>query len=256
MDIRTYNRNAWNKLVDIGNQWTIPVGSDVIESARNGAWELFLTPTKAVPRSWYPHNLVDINILCLASAGGQQAPILAATGARVTVFDNSPKQLEQDSFVAEKEGLDLRIIEGDMRDLSVFADESFELIFHPVSNCFVPEINNIWTEAYRVLHPGGTLLSGFINPVIYIFDFNMVDQGSLKVKYPLPYSDLSSLTEIERQQYIDSGTPLEFSHSLTDQIGGQIQAGFFITGLYEDIDPDTVLGEYLPSFIATKSQKL
>jgi len=35
---------------------------------------------------------------CLASGGGQQGPVLAAAGAHVTVFDNSPRQLAA-SFV-------------------------------------------------------------------------------------------------------------------------------------------------------------
>jgi 2-polyprenyl-3-methyl-5-hydroxy-6-metoxy-1,4-benzoquinol methylase len=70
-------------------------------------------------------------VLCLASGGGQQGPILAAAGARVTVFDNSPQQLAQDRFVARREGLTLETVEGDMRDLSVFADVSFDLIVHP-----------------------------------------------------------------------------------------------------------------------------
>lgn len=255
MDVREYNRKAWNRLVEMGNQWTVPVSSESISAAKRGEWELFLTNTIPVPRNWYPNNLKDLHILCLASGGGQQAPILAAAGAKVTVFDNAPMQLEKDAYVAERDGLDLKIVEGDMRDLSVFSDESFDLIFHPVSNCFIPDTQPVWKEAYRVLHQGGTLLSGFNNPVIYIFDLNLIDQGTFKVKYPLPYSDLYSLTNFEREKFIESGAPLEFSHSLTDQIGGQIQAGFVIIGFYEDIDPDTILGKYFPSFIATKALK-
>lgn len=255
MDVRAYNHKAWNRLVEIGNQWTVPVSTEMISATRRGDWELLLTPTKPVPRNWYPGNLTDLHILCLASGGGQQAPILAAAGAKVTVFDNTPKQLEKDAYVADRDGLDLKIVEGDMRDLSIFSDESFDLIFHPVSNCFVPEIQTVWKEACRVLHKGGTLLSGFNNPVIYIFDLTLIDQGTFKVKYTLPYSDLTSLADAERQKYIDSGDPLEFSHSLTDQIGGQIQAGFVIVGFYEDINPDMIIGKYFPSFIATKALK-
>lgn len=256
MDIRAYNRNAWNRQVEMGNQWTLPVSSEIIAAARHGAWELLLTPTKPVPRIWFPENLTGVYILCLASGGGQQAPILAAAGANVTVFDNSPKQLEGDAYVAEREGLDLKIVEGDMRDLSIFSDESFDLIFHPVSNLFVPAVRPVWIEAYRILRHGGTLLSGFNNPVIYIFDLDLLDQGILKVKYTLPYSDLTSLSESERQRYINEETPLEFSHTLTDQIGGQVEAGFIISGFYEDIDPDTILEAYFPSYIATKAKKL
>ena len=78
MDIRAYNREAWNRQVQSGNQWTLSVSSEQIEAARQGNWALVLTPTKPVPRSWFPDDLDGKKILCLASAGGQQGPILAA----------------------------------------------------------------------------------------------------------------------------------------------------------------------------------
>ena len=163
MDIREYNRGAWDHLVATGNRWTVPVSHDDIERARQGQWEIVLTPSKPVPRHWFG-DLVDANVLCLAGAGGQQAPILAAAGANVTVFDNSPAQLNQDRSVAEREGLTIELIEGDMRDLSCFQDERFDLIFHPCSNCFVPELAPVWREAARVLKTGGEMLSGYEQP--------------------------------------------------------------------------------------------
>src|SRR5215213_6021005 len=153
MDIRGYNQEAWDKEVERGNQWTVPVGPEVIEAARQGRWEVLLTETKPVPRAWFP-EMAGADVLCLASGGGQQAPTFAAAGASVTVLDNSPRQLAQDRFVAERESLDLETLQGDMRDLSVFADGSFDLVFHPVSNLFVPEVRPIWNESYRLLRRG------------------------------------------------------------------------------------------------------
>lgn len=255
MDIREYNRKAWNQLVDKENEWTRPVSPEAVAAARRGEWGLLLTPTKFVPRHWYP-PLDGAEVLCLASGGGQQGPILAALGARVTVFDNSPAQLAQDRLVAEREGLDLATIEGDMRDLSVFADESFDLVFHPVSNVFVPDVLPVWREAYRVLRRGGVLLAGISNPLLYLFDLDLLERGELKVRHKLPYSDLTHLTPEELQTCMDDGSPLEWSHSLEEQIGGQLEAGFLLSGLYEDIDPTSVLQEYIPTFIATRAVKL
>ena len=119
---------------------------------------LVLTPTRPVPHSWFPDDLDGKKILCLASAGGQQGPILAAAGAQVTVFDNSPAQLAQDRLVAERDSLQIETIEGDMADLAIFAEETFDLIFHPVSNLFVPRLQPVWNESGRVLKPGGRLL--------------------------------------------------------------------------------------------------
>jgi SAM-dependent methyltransferase len=254
MDIRDYNQVAWDNEVERGNEWTQAVSPEVIAAARQGTWEVLLTETRPVPRDWFP-DLRALDVLCLASGGGQQAPILAAAGARVTVFDNSPKQLEQDRKVAEREGLNLVTVEGDMADLSCFADESFDLIFHPCSNLFVPDVRPVWKEAFRVLRRGGRLLAGFLNPVIYLFDDRLIEREELLVRHALPYSDVSSLPEEERRQLIEKGEPLEFGHTLTDQIGGQVDAGFLINGFYEDHHRTLPVAKYTPTYIATRAIK-
>ena len=256
MDIQGYNRDAWDKEVERGNQWTVPVGPDVIEAARRGQWEVLLTNTKPAPKAWFP-EMEGADVLCLASGGGQQAPVFAAAGAQVTVFDNSPAQLAQDRLVAGRESLGLRTVQGDMRDLSNFADGSFDLVFHPVSNLFVPEVRPVWAEAFRVLRRGGTLLAGFLNPVNYIFDLELADStGELRVRYELPYAAPTSLGEESLKAQIERGEPLEFSHTLEDQIGGQIDAGFVISGFYEDRHGgDDPLAAYMPTLIATRATK-
>lgn len=255
MDIRKYNRSAWDREVERGSEWTVPVSAEVIAEARRGRWEVLLTETKPVPRAWFP-ELEGKDVLCLASGGGQQAPILAAAGAlQVTVLDNSPKQLEQDRLVAEREQLPLKTIEGDMADLSAFEDESFDLIFHPCSNLFIPDVRPVWKEAYRVLGRAGVLLSGFINPVIYLFDGQKMEQGALEVRHKLPYSDTNSLTEKERERFTDKGEPLEFGHTLEDQLGGQLDAGFVITALYEDHHRTLEIAKYSATYIATRAIK-
>ncbi|MBU8897521.1 methyltransferase domain-containing protein [Corallococcus sp. M34] len=256
VDVRAYNREAWNQEVAKGqNRWTLPVGPEVIAAARRGEWSVVLTPTRPVPRSWFG-DLTGKKVLGLASAGGQQGPVLAAAGADVTVFDNSPAQLGQDRKVAEREGLTLRLIEGDMRDLSVFADESFDLLFHPCSNVFVDAIRPVWKEAFRVLRPGGTLLSGVCNPVSFLFDPVLQEQGQLQLKYTMPYSDFTSLTDEERRRYSDKGEPLCVAHSLEEQLGGQTEAGFHLIGLYEDkYEEGDRLSEFLSPFIATRALK-
>ncbi|TET97549.1 MAG: class I SAM-dependent methyltransferase [Anaerolineales bacterium] len=258
MDIRKHNSLAWDKEVERGNKWTVPVSEAVIDDARRGQWEIILTPSKPVPRAWFP-DLEGLDVLCLASGGGQQGPILAAAGAKVTILDNSQKQLEQDRLVAERHALHIATIQGDMADLSRFTDRSFDLIVHPVSNCFVPDVRPVWAEAFRVLRRGGVLLAGFSNPVIYLFDYDLADRTSiLQVKYALPYSDLTSLAAEERQRHIEKGMPLEFSHTLEDQIGGQLDAGLLLTGFFEDAygeEENDLLTRYMPTFIATRAIK-
>ncbi|MBN2499678.1 MAG: class I SAM-dependent methyltransferase [Anaerolineales bacterium] len=254
MRVEDHNRAAWNKLVSEGNEWTRPVSPEVITAARRGEWEVLLTESKPVPRAWFP-NLNGCEVLCLASGGGQQGPILAAAGANITAFDNSPKQLEKDRLVAERDGLELTTIQGDMQDLSVFADESFDLIFHPVSNIFVPDVGQVWREAYRVLKFEGTLLAGMVNPVEYAFDPQLVEQGIYQLKYSLPYSDIDSITEEERAQYYGLDDTVEFSHTLETQIGGQTAAGFVIVDFYESYRRDDPIAKYIPTYFATRALK-
>ena len=257
--IVAYNREKWDAQVVRGNRWTVPVASEVIAEARAGKVSIVLTPSKPIPAEWLP-DLSGCKLLCLASGGGQQAPVLAAAGAEVTVFDNSPRQLGQDQAVAEREGLSLKTVQGDMADLSCFADETFDLIVHPCSNTFVPDIKPVWREAYRVLRTGGALLSGFCNPLMFLFDDDLLEEkGEFKVRHRIPYSDLTSITEEERARYAEQDEPICFGHTLEDQIGGQTEAGFAITGFYEDdrgADSDDVLSKFIKSFGATRSVKL
>ncbi len=258
MDVLAHNRKAWNAQVAGGNQWTVPVNSDEIQRARAGDWRIILTPNAAVPHEWFG-PVEDCDLLCLASGGGQQAPVLAAAGARVTSFDNSDAQLARDRFVADRDGLELRTVQGDMSDLSVFPESSFDVIVHPVSNLFVPDVRPVWQECYRVLRTGGRLLAGFMNPAYFLFDHFAIERGGpLEVRYRLPYSDIEQFDELAKRGVMDEKSPMEFGHTLNDLIGGQLAAGFIITDLFEDDWDTTVtpLNAYMAFFIATLARKV
>jgi SAM-dependent methyltransferase len=242
-----HNRQAWDDLVAKGNEWTQPVDSDVIARAREGDWSVVLIGYTPVPREWFPADLHGVDVLGLASGGGQQGPVLAAAGANVTVLDNSPAQLAQDKLVADREGLSVGGVLGDMRDLSAFADESFDMVFNPVSNVFCPELAPVWRESFRVLRPGGALLAGFLNPDIFIFDFQAEDErGELVVANALPFTWTAGVAK---------GEPVEYSHSLTDQIGGQIEAGFVLTHFMETPHNASITAPYMPGYFATRAVK-
>lgn len=255
MDIEEHNRSAWDQAVENENRWTVPVSSNDVQRARRGDWRVVLTPTRPVPPAWFG-EIVGRQVLCLASAGGQQAPILAAAGAHVTVLDNSPRQLERDQEVALRDALVMNLELGSMCDLSRFADASFDLVFHPVANLFVADVRPVWHEVYRVLRPGGTLLAGVSNPVSYLFDWERQERtGELCLRYTLPYSDVAQLPPEQLEARLDADEAVEFGHTLSDQIGGQLQAGFVLMGFYEDVDPENPLSDYTPTFVATRAQK-
>jgi SAM-dependent methyltransferase len=206
------------------------------------------------PRDWFPAGLDGAAVLCLASGGGQQGPVLAAAGAGVTVFDNSPAQLARDEEVAAREGLTLRTVLGDMRDLSAFPDTSFDVVFNPASNVFCPELAPVWRESFRVLRPGGVLMTGFMNPDIYIFDVVALDEREeFVVRHKIPFTTLD-LREDERTRAYGDG-PIEYSHTLTEQIGGQLSAGFVLTHLVEAPHHADATARYMPGYIATRSIK-
>jgi len=85
-DVVEHNRRSWNRQAVSGDSpWCEPVDAAVIAAARRGEWAVILTPNIPVPRHWLG-DLDGQRVLCLASGGGQQAPVLAAVGASVTGF--------------------------------------------------------------------------------------------------------------------------------------------------------------------------
>lgn len=248
------NSTIWDERSENNDIWSIPVTSEMIQKAREGIWSILLTPTKPVPANWFPNELNGKKILCLASGGGQQGPILAAAGAEITVFDNSVKQLEKDRFVATRDHLEIRTVQGNMQDLSVFESESFDCIVHPWSNGYVNDILPVWKECARVLKKNGILLAGFGNPLEYIFNAGKLEQGVMEVVNTIPYADIDHMDDPDTRAMVESGGYL-WSHTLEDQIQGQIDAGFAIVGFYEDIG-GTVLDQYIHTSMATKAIKL
>lgn len=258
MDILKYNGQAWDALTDKKDKWTVPVDAATIDEARKGNWSIQLTSVKPAPRAWFPDNLSGVKVLCLGSGGGQQGPILAAAGAEVTVLDYSEKQLARDRLVAEREKLPLNVVHGDMQDLSMFEDSSFDLIVNPVSNVFAENVLKVWQEAARVLKPGGILLAGFINPLGFVFDLEDYENGKLTVRHSIPYSDVQDLPDEELEKLLTGrNQPVCFGHSLQDQIQGQLDAGLVITGFLEDsMGDDDPLTGIIDVLIATRAVKI
>lgn len=144
---------------------------------------------------------------------------LSALGAKCTVLDYSNEQCEREREIAKREGYDVEIIQFDMTRRLPFDDETFDLIFHPVSNCYVEEVKPIFKECFRVLTKNDTLLCGLDNGINFIFD-----DTETAVKYKLPFNPLNNPQQYEESIKNDWG--IQFSHTLEEQIGGQLEAGF------------------------------
>ena len=249
-DVNAKTIDSW---VEGGWEWGIPISGEAFQKVREGEWAVDLSPAKKVPRNWFaPYlkkgKLAGCKILGLASGGGQQMPIFAALGAKCTVLDYSEKQLENERLVSQREGYEIDIIRADMTKPLPFEDACFDIIFHPVSNCYVEDVQPIWNECFRILKSGGVLLAGLDNGISYLFD----DEAPLTLTNKLPFNPLKD-PELYKKS-IANNWGIQFSHTMEDQIGGQLRAGFMLTDLYEDSDGVGV-GEYYPQFVVTRAIK-
>lgn len=248
MNYQDINAATIDRWIEEGWEWGIPISHEVYLKARAGEWDMLLTPTKFVPHAWFG-ELKGKKVLGLASGGGQQMPIFAALGAECTVLDYSEKQLESERLVAQREGYTIEIIRADMTKPLPFDDESFDLIFHPVSNCYVKEVKPIFKECARILKKGGILLSGLDNGVNYL-----VNEDETMIVNTMPFDPLRN--EDQRKQLEESDCGMQFSHTVEEQIGGQLEAGLVLTNIYGDTNGEGRLHEMnVECYFATRAVK-
>ncbi len=251
------NSQTIDSWVEEGWEWGRPLTREEFTKAQQGDWQVVLTPQVKVPLNWFaPYldkgRLDGVKLLGLASGGGQQMPVFAALGAKGTVLDYAQKQLDSEALVAQREGYDIELVKADMTKTLPFENETFDMIFHPVSNCYVEDVYHVWRECYRVLKPEGILLAGMDNGLNFLFDEEEGDK-ELRAKNKLPYNPLQNPARLEKD--IKNNNGVQFSHSLEEQIGGQLLAGFFLTHLLEDRDKQGILKDYAPQYILTRAVK-
>lgn len=226
-DIFSQVQRNIDALVEGHVMWAETATPEQLQSAREGRLSLTFGADGVIPAKWLG-DLTGRRVLCLAGAGGLQAPLMACAGAEVTVLDLSERMLDKDREIAAREGLRIRIEQGNMCDLSRFADASFDLVFNPPSLCYVPDVNPVFREVYRVLKPGGTFITTSMNPLAYICDWDEAAQ-CYKAVNRLPYS---------AQDHDGQGAWIEYGHTMESYLGGQIAAGFVITGYLENQTAD------------------
>ncbi|SKB47685.1 Methyltransferase domain-containing protein [Acetoanaerobium noterae] len=242
------NSEFIDKWANEGWEWGQPIDHETFEKAKNNDWSVVLTPTKPVPKEWFC-DMKGAKVLGLASGGGQQMPIFSALGAECTVLDYSEKQLQSEKEVAKRESYEINLVKADMTKPLPFEDEAFDLIFHPVSNCYIEDVVHVWKECYRILKKGGILLAGLDNGINFIFD----DEEE-KLMNKLPFNPLKDKELYEKSLKNDWG--IQFSHTIEEQIGGQLQAGFILTDIFEDINGQGRLHDFnVPTFYATRAVK-
>ncbi|MCE9631883.1 MAG: class I SAM-dependent methyltransferase [Planctomycetia bacterium] len=232
------NRRAWDRLAAGGAALARPATDEAFDDPRG-----WVGGGGTATRPWIPSRLDGLEVLCLAAGGGKHGPLYAAAGARVTVFDLSPAMLALDRQVARERRIDLAIVEGSMDDLSVFATGRFDLVIHPVSTCYLPDVAAVFREVARVTQAGGLYVSQHKSPASLQATLQPGAGGRYELEYsqqveaPLPPAPPSRLREPAAQEFI---------HSLSALCGGICAAGFTI----EDVgEPDhTQSGAAVGSF--------
>lgn len=248
MNYQDVNAATIDRWVEEGWEWGVPISHEVYEKAKRGDWDVLLTPTVPVPHGWFG-DLHGKKVLGLAAGGGQQMPIFSALGADCTVLDYSDRQLQSEKLVAEREGYAINIVKADMTKPLPFPDERFDLIFHPVSNCYVEKVEPIFKEAYRVLKKGGLLLGGYDNGVNFL-----VNGDETEIVNTMPFNPLKNEDQMRQLEADDCG--VQFSHTLGELIGGQLGAGFSIRDVYDDTNGSGRLHEmHINTFFAIKAEK-
>lgn len=248
MNYQDINSQVIDRWVEEGWEWGIPISHEAYVAAQNGKWDMVLTPTKPVPHHWFG-DLKDKKVLGLASGGGQQMPVFAALGADCTVLDYSQKQLDSESMVSQREGYSIRIIRADMTKPLPFSDGEFDLIFHPVSNCYIEKVEPVFAECFRILRSGGILLCGLGNEINYL-----VNEEEREISNEMPFNPL--INEKYRKQLEEEDCGMQFSHTVEEQIGGQLKAGFILTDIFGDTNGEGRLHEMnIETYLATRAVK-
>ena len=229
-----HNRRVWNRMA-----------SERDPLARQAADADFTHPLAAVDKhGWLGPSIRGWKTLCLASAGGRQSALYAAAGAIVTVLDISSAMLDLDRQVAAERGLDMRVVEGSMDDLSMFAPGEFDLVIHPVSTCYTPNVLAVYREIARVLRSGGLYVSQHKQPASLQADTRPATRGYELVE---PYYRQGPLPDVAGSPHRESGA-LEFLHRWEELVGGMCRAGFAIEDLIEPphARPDAAPGPPAP----------
>ena len=251
------NEQEWNKIVEAGCEWTKPITHKQFIDNLKHDFKLYLSPSIPIPRNWFPENIKDKKILGLACGGGQQMPILAANGADCTVLDISEKQLEQEKYVMRRENINYSLVHADITEKFPFEDESFDIIILAFVNLYIEDMQFVWNECYRVLKNGGTIISTLDNGINCLFKNQ--SKEPLVVENKLPLNSLKMKNELDGYNGYNKDKLYRFSHTLEDNIGGQLKAGFTLIDLYEDKDTEESEGflikNYIPQYINTLAKK-
>lgn len=223
MSYRDVNRQGWDRLVAHGCRWTIPVSQADLAQAGE-----LLDPFGFLP-------MAEIStVLCIGSGGGQQGPLFAALGKKVTVLDLSPAQLERDLEASKAYGLPIRTLLGDMSHLDELVSGKYDIVYQPVSSVYVPNVRSIYRQISQVLGRSGYYYGVHWNPVyLQMPEVGEWDGEGYRLVYPQDRAEAVPQTTWTIADREVEASVQSFIHPLSDLIGGLCEAGFAVRGFRE-----------------------
>ncbi|MDA0817298.1 MAG: class I SAM-dependent methyltransferase [Planctomycetota bacterium] len=258
-----HNARAWDRLAESKAALAQPAADAAFSDPRRwlgaGGW----LAGEGQGRSWLPSRLDGLEVLCLAAGGGKHGPLYAAAGARVTVLDSSPAMLALDRQVAAERRIDYGIVQGSMDDLSMFAAGRFDLVIHPVSTCYLPEIGRVFQEVARVTRAGGLYVSQHKSPASLQSSLEPGPRGSYELRPPVAGAQAGRALPPEPPSRLREHGTQEFVHSLSSLLGGICMAGFVIEDVCEPdhTEPQPAVGSFphrasfLPPYLRILARK-
>ena len=259
-EVGEHNRLMWERLAEAGIPYTRPVGRPPRDA--RGKRRFLDQLTRGRLRGI---DLEDKRVLSLAGGGGWDAVVFAELGAKTTLFDISKRQLATVRALARERGTKLRFVQGDMRDLSAFAEGEFDLVNHHHSMVFVPDAKRVIGEVARVLAPGGTYVFSTMHPVALRMQETWTGTGwGFKQGYfddgAIAFDD--ALWEFGRVQ-VEART-LEYGHRTSDLVNACAKNGLLVDGLweysptYEGGEPGSAdeLERWLPAYLEIRARRV
>jgi ubiquinone/menaquinone biosynthesis C-methylase UbiE len=244
--IKEFQRAAREK-----ESYTVPwlnLDQEAYRAYREGLSQTLPDPLEIDPADLMMFEKVNgLDVLCLAGGGGQQSALFSLLGARVTVFDLMREQLAGDQTAADFYGYSIRTVQGDMRNLSLLADSSFDRVYQPISTLYTPDLPAVYAGVARVLRPGGLYYSDYTFPLLYMTRNTGWDGSAYTLRVSQPYRRGEILETPDGRASFSEGQPIgEYHHLLSDIINGLIQAGLAINGLWESPRPNPSTVEDIP----------
>jgi len=228
-EVARYNQARWKALVEADALFTRPKLNLDFDSAR-----------QMIDFDGKLGDVARKDVLCLACGGGQQSAAFALLGANVTVFDLSEEQLKRDAECAEYYNLKIKIVQGDMRDLSHFGAANFDIVNHAYSLNFVPDAAQVFRQVARVLRIGGIYHFNYANP--FVMGVGQKDWNGEGYVLKEPYIGGARIS-YDDQDWVYDGeahgkipNPIEYRHTLSNVLNGLIETGFVISHVSDNCD--------------------